>query len=69
MATLTLRPDEQLHALARIAAAAAGQSVSAWILGAMRAQVLRAAADDKRGPVAAELDRQSAAPKGRERRK
>jgi uncharacterized protein (DUF1778 family) len=69
MATLTLRPPEDLHQVARIAAAAAGQSVSAWILGAMRAQALRAAEQDKRGPVAAELERQTTAGKGGQRRK
>lgn len=56
---LTLRVADEDHALMQLAAGAARKSLQAWMLDACRAQVLRQAATDKAGPVAAELNRRT----------
>jgi len=60
MANIIVRLPEDLHDLARIAAAARRRSLNAWIADAIRAHVLRQAHRDKTGPVAAALNQQIA---------
>lgn len=51
-----VRIPRDLYAVARIAAAAEGRSVNAWMVQAIRSAVLRQAQRQKDGPVAAALD-------------
>ena len=60
MANIIVRLPEDLHDLARIAAAARRRSLNAWIGDAIRAQVLRQGHRDKLGPVAAALNQLAA---------
>lgn len=55
MLALTLRVPDELHAVARMAAAAQRQSLHAYILAALRAAVLRDGARDT--SVAAAIER------------
>jgi len=57
MARILLHLDDNTHAVARIAAASAEQSLTAWINNQVRGAVLREAHRDRRGPVAAALNR------------
>lgn len=56
MANRTLRLDEQMDTLVRIAAAAQGKSVHAWILDAIRGQLLQQARTKAGAAIAAALD-------------
>ncbi len=57
-----LRLPDDLHRLARIAAAARGQSLNAWALVALRAAILRQATRKDGAALAAELGRLAATP-------
>jgi plasmid stability protein len=56
MANVIVRIPESLHAVARIASAARGKSLNAWILEAIRASVLNQARRKGGEAVAAALE-------------
>lgn len=59
MPSFLLRLPDDLHHVARIAAATRGQSLQAWLLAAVRAQCLRDATSKRGAPVATALDAQA----------
>jgi plasmid stability protein len=56
MATTTIRLDDALYRLARIAAASRGQSLNLWVARAIQAQILHQARGSDGKALAAALD-------------